>query len=163
MYPPPLTRSMLMSILRNRLPFLSRLILAALAVLLAAGCSAAKNDPPVAVPAGSRENGMLILSRADNNRTAEVKTGERIMVRLPANPSTGFSWAIDETSRQLLALDSTAFVEATEAYVGAKGWQTFTFTARQVGEVALKLKYWRFWEGDASVTERYAITLQIRD
>lgn len=152
-----------MPFIHNRLPFLSRLILAALAVLLAAGCSAAKNDPPVAVPAGSRENGMLILSRADNNRSAEVKIGERIAVRLPENPGAGFGWAIDETDRQRLALDSTAFAEATEVYVGARGQRIFTFTARQVGEVALKLKYWRFWEGDASVTERYAVTLKIRD
>jgi len=148
---------------RNRLSFLSRLIPVALAVLLAAGCSAAKNDPPVAAPAGSRENGVLILSRADNNRTAEVKIGERIAVRLPENPSTGFGWAIDETDRQRLALDSTAFTEATETHVGARGQRVFTFTARQVGDVALKLKYWRFWEGDASVTERYAVTLHIRD
>lgn len=152
-----------MPFIRSIWSFLSCSIPVALAVLLAAGCSAAKNDPPVAAPAGSRENGALILSRADNNRTAEVKIGERIVVRLPENPSAGFSWAIDETSRQMLALDSTTFTEATETFVGAKGQRVFTFTARQVGDVALKLKYWRFWEGDASVTERYAVTLHIRD
>ena len=152
-----------MSIIRNVLSSRSRLIPVALAALLATGCSTAKSDPPVAAPAGSRENGMLILTQADNNRSAEVKRGEQITVRLPENPSTGFGWAIDESDRQRLALDSTAFAETTEAYVGARGQRSFTFTARQAGTVALKLKYWRFWEGDTSVTERYTVNLLIRD
>ena len=29
------------------------------------------------------------------------------------------------------------------------------------GEVMLRLKYWRFWDGDASTTERYAVSLKI--
>jgi predicted secreted protein len=152
-----------MSTIRSIWSSLSRLILAALTALLVSGCSTAKGDPPVVAPAGNRENGILILTQADHNRTAEIKIGEQITVRLPENPSTGFSWAIDESDRQRLALDSTAFAEATEVYVGARGQRIFTFTARQAGAVALKLKYWRFWEGDASVTERYAVTLQIRD
>ena len=149
-----------MSAIRNVPLSFARLVPLALAALLAAGC-AAKGDLPNATPAGTHENGMLILTHADNNRSTEVRVGERIAVRLPANPTTGFTWAIDETNSRLLALDGTEFTESTETYVGAKGWRTFTFTASQPGEVALKLKYWRFWEGDASATERYAVNLRI--
>ena len=45
--------------------------------------------------------------------------------------------------------------------VTRRGQRTFRFTARQPGEVALKLKYWRLWEGDASATERFAVNLRI--
>lgn len=140
--------------------FIARRIPLALAVLLVAGC-AAKDDPPSTAPTGIRENGMLILGRADHNRAAEVRVGERIKVRLPENPGTGFTWAIDETDSRLLALDGTAYTEPTEGFIGARGQRIFTFTARQPGEVALKLKYWRFWDGDTSATERYAVTLRI--
>ena len=132
-----------------------------LAALLVAGC-AAKGEPPPPDPVGVRENGTLILSRADHNRTAEIRVGERLMVRLPENPSTGYTWAIEENDRRLLALDSTDYAAPTEGFVGARGQRTFTFTARQPGEVALKFKYWRFWEGDASTTDHYAITVLIR-
>jgi inhibitor of cysteine peptidase len=137
-----------------------RLIPLALAFLLLASGCAATNDPPLA---GVREEGQLILTRPDNSRTAEIKVGQQIAVRLPENPTTGFGWAVDETSRQLLTLDRTEYTGPTETYVGVKGLRSFTFTAKQAGEVTLKLKYWRFWEGDASVTERYAVTLKIRD
>ncbi len=136
------------------------LALLALATLLAAGC-AAKGDPPTSVPAGVRENGMLILTPADNNRSAELRVGERLVARLPENPTTGYTWAIDETDRRLLMLDSTDYASSDAGFIGARGQRTFTFAARQPGEVALKLKYWRFWEGDASATERYVVNLRI--
>ncbi|MFO1372765.1 MAG: protease inhibitor I42 family protein [Candidatus Competibacteraceae bacterium] len=132
-------------------------------MLLVTSC-AAKGDKPNAVPAaGTQENDVLVLTRTDNNRTAEVRVGERITVRLPENPTTGFTWAIDETNSRLLALDGTDYAESSEVHIGAKGQRTFTFTARHAGEVVLKLKHWRFWEGELSVTERVAFTLQIHD
>jgi inhibitor of cysteine peptidase len=138
----------------------SDLIPLGLAALLAAGC-AAKGDPPPSPPAGVRENGLLVVTIADNNRNAEIGAGERLAVRLPENPSTGYTWAVDETDSRLLALDSTSYVPPESGFIGARGQRSFIFTARQPGEVALKFKYWRFWEGDTSATERYAITVKI--
>lgn len=153
-----------MSIIRILPRYLARLIPPTLAALIAAGCSAAKSEQPVVAPAGSRENGMLVLSPADNNRIAQVKIGERFTVRLPSNPATGFTWAVDENDGRLLKLENTNYAEPSEpGIVGARGRQIFTFSARRVGETAVKFKYWRFWDGDASVTERYVVTLQIRE
>ena len=149
-----------MTVLRQAPSSLACLTSLALAALLTVGC-ATKSDPPAPAPAGVREDGSLIVTRADNNRTAELRTGERLIVRLPENPSTGYTWAIDETDRRLLTLDGTDYTAPAEGSIGARGQRTFTFTVRQPGEVALKLKYWRFWEGDASVTERYIVNLRI--
>lgn len=135
-----------------------------LATLLTAGCSSAKSDQLVVIPAGNRENGMLVFTQTDHNRTAEIRIGDRIAVRLPANPATGFNWAIDETDSRLLVPEGTDYAGPSEpGIVGARGQQSFTFTARSAGEVALKFKYWRFWDGDASITERCVITLKIRE
>ncbi|MEI2742241.1 MAG: protease inhibitor I42 family protein [Candidatus Competibacter sp.] len=137
-------------------------LLALVTAALAAGCASKKSAEPVAPPAGSRENGVLSLKREDNNRTAELRVGERFKVSLPENPSTGYTWAIDETDRRLLALEGTAYDEPDEGgFVGARGRRIFTFSAQQAGEVMLRLKYWRFWDGDASTTERYAVSLKI--
>lgn len=140
---------------------LARLAPWALAALLAAGC-ASKSEPSPLTPVGVRENGTLILTHADHNRTAELRVGERLVVRLPENPSTGNTWAIEENDRRLLALDGTDYTAPTEGFIGARGERIYTFTAQQPGEVGLKFKYWRFWEGDGSATEHYAITVQIR-
>jgi len=134
--------------------------LLALTALLVAGCA---SKPDSDSSAGSRENGVLVLTRDDDQRTAEVRVGEQIRVRLPEKHGTGYVWAIDETDRQRLALDSTGFEEPTEGFIGARGMRTFTFTARQPGEVVLKLKHWRIWEGEGSVTERFVVTLRIQE
>lgn len=131
----------------------------ALTLILLTGCA---GDPPHDGSAGIRENGVLVLTRADLNRTAELRVGDRLDVRLPENPTTGFSWAVDENDRRLLALGDTAYTPPDEAgFIGARGQRTFSFTARQPGDVTLKLKYWRIWEGDGSVAERFAVTLRI--
>ena len=146
----------------SRLFPLARLasVLLALAALLAVGCA---SKPDSESSAGSRENGVLVLTRDDDQRTAEVRVGEQIRVSLLEKHGTGYVWAIDETDRQRLALDSTGFEEPTEGFIGARGMRTFTFTARQPGEVVLKLKHWRIWEGEGSVTERFIVTLRIQE
>jgi inhibitor of cysteine peptidase len=131
-----------------------------LTVILLTAC-AAKSESPNTSPAGIRENGLLVITRTDHNRTAEVRVGERIAVRLAENPTTGFSWAIDETDRRLLTLDGSDYLAPESGFIGAKGQRTFQFTARQPGEMTLQLKYWRVWEGDGSVTERFTVTLRI--
>lgn len=132
-----------------------------LTVLLLTAC-AANSDLPNTTPAGIRENGVLVLTRADHNRSADVRVGERIAVQLPENPSTGFSWAIDESNRRLLALDGSDYAQPEiSGFIGAKGQRTFRFTARQPGTMTLQLKYWRVWEGDSSVKERCTVTLRI--
>jgi len=146
----------------SRLFSLARLTsaLLALAALLVVGCASKPDNEP---SAGSREEGVLVLTRADDQRTAEVRVGEQIRVHLPEKHGTGYVWAIDETDRQRLALDSTDFEDPTEGFIGARGMRTFTFTARQPGEVVLKLKHWRLWEGEGSVTERFSVTLRIQE
>ena len=94
--------------------------LLALAALLVVGCA---SKPDSESSAGSRENGVLVLTRDDDQRTAEVRVGEQIRVRLPESHGTGFVWAVDETDRQRLALDSTGFEEPTEGFIGARGMQ----------------------------------------
>ena len=137
-------------------------LLLAFALLLNTGCASLTGAESAAGSVGVRENGLLVLGQKDQSRTAEVRTGERIAVRLPENPTTGFSWAIAESGGRLLALDSTDYTPPEEAgFSGARGDRTFTFTAREPGEVPLALKYWRFWEGDASIAERYTVTIRI--
>ena len=129
--------------------------------LLLVACAGSK-EPATLTPAGSRDGGLLVLSRADHNRSADLRVGETFELRLAENPTTGFGWAIDSSDNQRLALESTTYSAPEQSgFVGARGQRTFTFRARQPGDVVLALKYWRFWEGDASVSERFSVNLHI--
>jgi inhibitor of cysteine peptidase len=138
-------------------------LLTVLILPVTSGCGAFKkaSDTAAITPAGIQLNGMLTFSKADNNRTAELRVGERFTISLPENRNAGYSWAIDETNSRMLALENTHYTEPTEGFINARGQRTFTFHCRQVGESALKLKYWRFTDGDASITEWYSLTVKI--
>ncbi len=151
-----------MSTTRSLPPFRRNLILLLILLtsILLSACTANSESAKI-IPAGVRENDRLVLTRADHNRIAEVRVGERIAVRLAENPTTGFTWAIDETNRRLLTLDGSDYLAPDVGFIGAKGQRTFQFTARQPGEMTLQFKYWRVWEGDGSVTDRFAVILHI--
>lgn len=154
---------MLLQSLRFRCHPLQIALLALLLVTLASGCGVFKkeSDSKNVALVGTRLNGVLKLSKADNNRIAELRVGDSFIISLPENRSAGYSWAIDESNSRLLALDRTQYTEPTEGFINARGQRVFNFHCRQAGEVALKLKYWRFTEGDASITERYSLTVRI--
>ncbi|MCB1776253.1 MAG: protease inhibitor I42 family protein [Candidatus Competibacteraceae bacterium] len=146
----------------ERLPFRSFLLGMALLVILVHGGCATQGESPETIPAGHRENGVLVVTTDDNHRTAQLVVGEQLEVRLPENPETGFSWAIDENDRRILALDNTAYTSpAVAGFIGVRGQRVFTLTARRPGEDALKLKYWRVMGGDDSITERFAVTVRV--
>ena len=89
----------------------------------------------------------MLVPRDDDQRTASPGW-EQIRCVCRKSHGTGFVWAVGETDRQRLALDSTGFERTDGGFIGARGMRTFTFTARQPGEVVLKLKHWRIWEGE---------------
>jgi inhibitor of cysteine peptidase len=101
---------------------------------------------------------MPSLTEADNGRSVDLRVGETVEITLPENATTGYRWAIDR-------LDP-GIVEASESkprypsgQVGSAGQETFAFKATKPGSGEVRLKYWRHFEGDASVTKRFRIRL----
>jgi inhibitor of cysteine peptidase len=103
----------------------------------------------------------ITLTEADKGKTIDVQQGTEILIRLNENPTTGYSWAIDQSDDTVLPLQSSNFSSSASAAVGAGGARLFTFTAKQSGTVHLQLKRWREWLGDSSIIERYDVTIQI--
>ena len=109
---------------------------------------------------GKAPTAMLLLTLRDNDGTAEVHIGDSVRINLPENASTGFRWAIDRYDEQLFE------VVATEPHypkdsIGAGGYVSFTFRAKNPGLGAIALKNWRHWEGESSVTNRFCVRLRI--
>lgn len=103
----------------------------------------------------------ITLTKTDKGRTIPAHTGDEIVVNLPENPTTGYRWAIDTADEKLLASEDTTFAAPRSGAVGVGGTRTFTFTVKQSGTVHLQLKQWRSWSGDASINDRYDVTLQV--
>jgi predicted secreted protein len=113
-------------------------------LLLLAGCAASTS-----------------LTDADNGKTIQAHVGDEIHIALDANPSTGYSWSVEKIDGTLLPLKQSDF-SASSSAVGSGGTQTLTFVAKNAGTATLQLKYWRSFEGDKSITRRFAVTIQIQ-
>src|SRR5579859_4814832 len=105
--------------------------------------------------------GTTSLSGSDNGKTIMVHVGDEIDIALDSNPTTGYDWAIDKSNDSLLAFKQMQYQPSSNA-VGSGGTDTFTFVAKSAGTVNLQLKYWRSFEGDRSISQRYAVTVQIQ-
>jgi inhibitor of cysteine peptidase len=104
---------------------------------------------------------MLTLSETDNDRTVDIRLGETVRITLPENATTGYRWAIDRTSDELIeSLGSEP--RYTGNAVGSGGEIAFTFQAKKIGTGEIVLKHWRHWEGDASVTRRFRLRLNVQ-
>jgi len=125
---------------------------------------AANPQPP------SRPGTSLTLTAADNGRTVLLRRGETLRIVLTANAGTGFSWDLDTVDRRLV---EPLAVEVRQApgllladgsaapLAGGPQQITVLFRALAPGRGALSLKFWRRWEGEGSVIDRFRVPLVV--
>jgi inhibitor of cysteine peptidase len=85
----------------------------------------------------------LIVTDDDAGDTFEVSRNDRFEIRLPSNPSTGYSWTSVPTSG--MEVGPPEFVNVSDL-VGAPGYERFEVTAVEAGQIRLVFEYARSWE-----------------
>lgn len=101
---------------------------------------------------------MLTLGEQDNGRRVPARAGDVVEVRLPENATTGYRWALDSQDGAVIQAQDTA-ANYPSAAVGSGGEAIFRFRVVGAGSASLALKSWRHWEGDKSVVQRFAVTI----
>jgi len=104
----------------------------------------------------------ITLTEADNGKVIDVSQGDTITIQLPENPTTGFRWAVDKLDDQVVAMGQDDYAAATGGGIGGGGTHRFTLKAARSGTAQLRLKLWREWEGDASIRNRFDVTIRVR-
>jgi inhibitor of cysteine peptidase len=125
-------------------------LIAGLSALLLAGCSTNGDD----------DEG-IVVTGDDNGTSVEVNQGDHVRIELDSNPTTGYEWAVDSTDETILVYEGSSYESKNGDRVGQGGTQTFTFQAADPGKAEIHLKYWRSWEGDSSVIERFDVTITV--
>jgi len=87
-----------------------------------------------------------------------VRLHDVLEIHLAENATTGYRWAPDDYDVSLLKLDETA-ARYPGAAPGSGGEAIFRFRVVGTGSGTLTLKYWRHWEGAASIVQRFAVTI----
>lgn len=100
------------------------------------------------------------LKKSDEGSTVAVAKGDHIMVRLPEIATAGFQWTVDAIDETALRLIKSEPVPSNEG-IGAANEKILVFEVLKPGvTVRLLLKHWQEWEGETSVTDRFAVIVQ---
>ena len=105
----------------------------------------------------------VVLTSDDNGTTYRMEMDEEIVVELESNITTGYEWAIETLDETVVRSLGSDYIGPTNGAVGEGGTEEWSFLALKPGTTVLSLKYWRPWEGDASVVDRFELTLKVED
>jgi inhibitor of cysteine peptidase len=87
-----------------------------------------------------------------------------LVVSLPSNPTTGYSWEVEALDAAVLEQrgEPEYTSEAEGGVVGAGGTETFRFEALSSGRLELTLIYHRPFEEGVEPVDTFTVTVEVR-
>jgi len=142
---------------------LAVLLLAAL--LLAAGCtttpSANATVTPTKTTAAPNVTTMAVYTVNDSGKTVPLGLQQNLSIRLPENPTTGFSWNASVTSGLLIT--DTAYTPDAQpvGMTGVGGTRNWTVRGTGAGTQRFSAVYVRPWETNQTPADQFNLTVQV--
>jgi inhibitor of cysteine peptidase len=105
------------------------------------------------------------LTQDDDGKSVDLADGGTLIVALPSNPSTGYSWAVVAPEPSNIELEGEPkFVPAgsTTPVLGAPGTEVFTFKTTAKGGSSLKMEYRRPFEPSAPPEDTFTVDVEVR-
>src|SRR5262249_62180599 len=118
-------------------------IVAAFALALAASAQDPNKDQPKDPKEPPKET---VLTDKDNKMKVKVPVGQEVLVKLPANPTTGFTWVVAKNDKNVLEQVGEPKYEKGAGGVGGGGTMIFKFKAAKEGDSNLEMHYLRTFE-----------------
>lgn len=104
----------------------------------------------------------VTASLSDSGGTASLIPYQPLVVRLPANPSTGYSWTYTVSGDDVLRLDTVSGeAPAPNGMVGVPGEQVWSFRAQGSGRAVLTYVYTRSWEKNAPPAKTFTLKVEV--
>jgi inhibitor of cysteine peptidase len=103
-----------------------------------------------------------VITEADKGGVVQLQADDRIELRLRSNPSTGYTWRLQNQSTSLLKLVGQSQTKPSESGVGRPVIQVFEFQVKHTGAGVLLLRYMRPWEKSAPEDEQFDLHVLIQ-
>ncbi|GAB4311793.1 MAG: hypothetical protein Kow0097_13380 [Candidatus Bipolaricaulota bacterium] len=111
----------------------------------AAGASGGLHSSAQATVCGIGLGVYRLVEEGDAAGVVSLRVGERMLVALPGNPTTGYAWEVEGEPAFLTRLEGVAYRSESEL-IGAGGTFYFRYEATATGEGELSFAYRRPWE-----------------
>ena len=103
----------------------------------------------------------LTLTEADHGRAVRAKKGEAIQIVLEGNPTTGFTWIVDDLDTKVVAATTTPTYVPSSSALGAGGKFTLNFVALARGQTNMRVIYIRPSERGLQPAKTFAIMITV--
>ncbi|WP_174184738.1 protease inhibitor I42 family protein [Nocardia barduliensis] len=110
-------------------------------------------------------NPVVRVGDADADQQRRLLVGQRLVVALPANPSTGYSWSIARIDSSVVKQDGAADYEPDSAEPvapGAGGTAVWNFVGVAAGVTTLQMEYARPWDQGLTPARTFSLTIEVR-
>jgi inhibitor of cysteine peptidase len=88
-----------------------------------------------------------MIEVSENQQNVEIKNGQEFTIVLTSNPSTGYSWSLNDTYNNNVTLKiSNEFIASSTEMIGAPGRELWVFKGVGIGSTKLSFSYAR--QGD---------------
>jgi predicted secreted protein len=129
-----------------------RLSLAVVAVACLCLPARGKDDAPKPVTVTDKENdGKVTLAK-----------GQELIVRLVANPTTGFTWVVSKKAEKQLKQVGKPVVEKGTGRIGAPSKMVYRFKALKAGTDTLELHYLRTFEKGKKPAKTFKVKVTVK-
>jgi inhibitor of cysteine peptidase len=99
------------------------------------------------------------LNASDNNTTINVTTGEFLVVSLEGNPTTGYTWEVEELNEQVLQQVGDIVSVPESDLMGAPSMQIATFEVVGAGDATINMVYHRPWETEVEPVDTFTLNV----
>ncbi len=96
----------------------------------------------------------------DPQQVIRVGSGEKFVIILDSNATTGYSWRAPERT-SFVSLNSHRYEAPQSSMPGAGGREHFEFTAQSAGKESLIFQYSRPWEKDIPPAKTATFTVEV--
>ncbi|MBL1079206.1 protease inhibitor I42 family protein [Nocardia sp. 2] len=106
----------------------------------------------------------VTVDESANGTELQMVPGQRLVVRLKSNPSTGTSWGIERLDQAILLQDGDPGYEQDPgpSMPGKGGTAVWAFRAVEPGTTTLEMVYARPWEPASDANQRFALTVKVQ-
>jgi len=102
----------------------------------------------------------ISLGPDDDGGKVVAHVGDRLVVTIPENATTGYQWEVDVVEGGLRVETSTT-VPAAEMRPGQSGSRRVVVQVVGPGDGALRLRLRRSWEPPERVVQRYGVSVEV--
>lgn len=109
--------------------------------------------------------GVVQVAIVDSGSVAELTLSQVLEVKLPSNPTTGYSWTVVSQGEPGLQIQipSKFQQEGNFNHIGAGGTETFTFTPVTPGSGVILMIYHRPFEPEVQPVDTFEIEVTVRE